>query len=254
MLLFAAFIFGNGGASAFRDDVDAILAAPRSGDLGELSFADDGSAVVRLYKNDLYLLADESGVLPGLRQQLRERFGDLGFGIRLNDGKMRVCISKRVLGLVPVSMQVEASVSWDGAAVVIHAESVLLGSRTALPESLWPDSVREDFRVDLAQTGRAQQIADGIMEVGRGVTFLHGQGAFTRKERNVVFVVVKLTQVSKIKLIAHAVDPHAFMIIMSANEVMGRGFSEPGIAFRRFINKDKVQLEHPEHLKWHDER
>lgn len=164
LLLFAAFIFGNGGASAFRDDVDAILAAPRSGDLGELSFADDGSAVVRLYKNDLYLLADESGVLPGLRQQLRERFGDLGFGIRLNDGKMRVCISKRVLGLVPVSMQVETSVSWDGAAVVIHAESVLLGSRTALPESLWPDSVREDFRVDLAQTGRAQQIADVYLD------------------------------------------------------------------------------------------
>ncbi len=106
----------------------------------------------------------------------------------------------------------------------------------------------------LIVSDRAQQIADGIMEVGRGVTFLHGQGAFTRKERNVVFVVVKLTQVSKIKLIAHAVDPHAFMIIMSANEVMGRGFSEPGIAFRRFINKDKVQLEHPEHLKWHDER
>ena len=164
LLLFAAFIFGNGGASAFRDDVDAILAAPRSGDLGELSFADDGSAVVRLYKNDLYLLADESGVLPGLRQQLRERFGDLGFGIRLNDGKMRVCISKRVLGLVPVSMQVETSVSWDGAAVVIHAESVLLGSRTALPESMWPDSVREDFRVDLAQTGRAQQIADVYLD------------------------------------------------------------------------------------------
>ena len=101
---------------------------------------------------------------------------------------------------------------------------------------------------------RAQQIADGIMEVGRGVTFLHGQGAFTRKERNVVFVVVKLTQVSKIKLIAHAVDPHAFMIIMSANEVMGRGFSEPGIAFRRFIHKDKNQLVHPEHLQWHDDR
>ena len=97
---------------------------------------------------------------------------------------------------------------------------------------------------------QAQQIADGIMEVGRGVTFLHGQGAFTRKERNVVFVVVKLTQVSKIKLIAHAVDPHAFMIIMSASEVMGRGFSEPGIAFKRFIHKPG----HPEHLQWHDNR
>ena len=57
LLLLAAFLIGNGGASAFRDDVDAILAAPRSEELGELSFADDGSAVVRLYKNDLYVLA-----------------------------------------------------------------------------------------------------------------------------------------------------------------------------------------------------
>ena len=99
LLLLAAFLIGNGGASAFRDDVDAILAAPRSEELGELSFADDGSAVVRLYKNDLYVLADESGVLPGLRRQMRERFGDLDFGIRLTGGKMRVCISQRVLGL-----------------------------------------------------------------------------------------------------------------------------------------------------------
>ena len=64
MLLLAAFLIGNGGASAFRDDVDAILAAPRSEELGELSFADDGSAVVRLYKNDLYVLADEAAFCP----------------------------------------------------------------------------------------------------------------------------------------------------------------------------------------------
>ena len=164
LLLLAAFIIGNGGASAFRDDVDAILAAPRSEELGELSFADDGSAVVRLYKNDLYILADEGGVLPGLRRQMRERFGDLDFGIRLTDGKMHVCISKRVLGLVPVSMQVVTSVSWDGTGVVVHAESVLLGSRTALPEPMWPDGVREDFRVDLAETGRTQEIADVYLD------------------------------------------------------------------------------------------
>lgn len=82
----------------------------------------------------------------------------------------------------------------------------------------------------LIVSDQAQAIAKSIMEFGRGVTFLHGQGAFTGKERNVVFVVVKLTQLSKIKLITHTVDPHAFMIVMSANEVMGRGFSEPGSA------------------------
>lgn len=75
---------------------------------------------------------------------------------------------------------------------------------------------------------KAEEIAEEIIvELGRGVTFLHGQGAFTHKERDVIFVAVKLTQVAKVKRLANEVDGNAFMIIMSANEVMGRGFSKP---------------------------
>ena len=94
----------------------------------------------------------------------------------------------------------------------------------------------------LIVSNRSEHIAEAIMEVGRGVTFLHGQGAFTRRERNVVFVVVTLTQVAKIKMIVNAIDSDAFMIIMSANEVMGRGFSSPGIrvgnVIKRYEGKD----------------
>ena len=89
----------------------------------------------------------------------------------------------------------------------------------------------------LIVSDRADVIAEGIMEVGRGVTFLHGQGAFTRRERNVVFVVVKLTQVAKIKFIVNAIDRNAFMIIISANEVMGRGFSLPGVPVEGVIHR-----------------
>ena len=71
----------------------------------------------------------------------------------------------------------------------------------------------------------ADEIADGILDnVHRGVTFLHGQGAYTAHERDVIFAVVSLTQVAKVKLIAYNADPKAFMIIMSANEVLGKGF------------------------------
>ena len=95
----------------------------------------------------------------------------------------------------------------------------------------------------LIVSDKAENIAEGIMEVGRGVTCLHGQGAFTRRERNVVFVVVTLTQVAKIKLIANAIDSNAFMIIMSANEVMGRGFSLPeapiGNVIKRYEHDEK---------------
>lgn len=66
-----------------------------------------------------------------------------------------------------------------------------------------------------------------LKEVGRGVTILHGQGAFTRQSKQVIFVVVSLTQIAKIKQLVHECDPQAFMIVQDAAEVMGRGFTLP---------------------------
>jgi len=66
-----------------------------------------------------------------------------------------------------------------------------------------------------------------IKEVGRGVTILHGEGAFTRHNKQIVFVVVNLTQIAKIKFVVEEQDPCAFMIVQDAAEVMGRGFTLP---------------------------
>lgn len=71
-------------------------------------------------------------------------------------------------------------------------------------------------------------IAEAIMyEIKRGVTFLHGQGAFSGNERNVIMVVVSLTEVAKLKMIVNVLDKNAFLIMMSASEIMGRGFTMP---------------------------
>lgn len=77
-------------------------------------------------------------------------------------------------------------------------------------------------------TDHPEHIAKGIMnEVGRGVTFIHGQGAFTREDKKVVFVVVSLTQMAKIKPLVDSLDPHALMIVQDAVEVLGHGFTLP---------------------------
>lgn len=82
---------------------------------------------------------------------------------------------------------------------------------------------------------KAGEIAAAIMEeVGRGVTFLHGQGGYTCTEKEVIFVVVTLTQIAKIKPIVNAVDSKAFMIVQEAVEVLGRGFTLPG---EKMINR-----------------
>lgn len=72
------------------------------------------------------------------------------------------------------------------------------------------------------------EIAAAILqEIGRGVTFLHGEGAFTNQERKVILVVVTLTQLAKVKNIIMEHDPKAFMFIQDTAEVSGRGFTLP---------------------------
>lgn len=69
-------------------------------------------------------------------------------------------------------------------------------------------------------------IAEGIIQiVGRGVTYLYGEGAYTHNKRKVLFVVAKLTQVAKIRQIVSTTDPGAFMIIQDAADVFGQGFT-----------------------------
>ena len=73
---------------------------------------------------------------------------------------------------------------------------------------------------------RHDDIAQAIThEIGRGVTFLFGEGAYTGQMRKVVFVVIKLTQIAKIKNIVYKYDPEAFMIVQEATDVMGKGFT-----------------------------
>lgn len=80
----------------------------------------------------------------------------------------------------------------------------------------------------LIVSDRAEDIAETIMfDMKRGVTYLHGEGGFSRKGKNIIMVIVSLTQLAKLKLIVHTIDREAFLIIMSASEVMGRGFSSP---------------------------
>ena len=75
-------------------------------------------------------------------------------------------------------------------------------------------------------SNKHHEIAEEIIKVvGRGVTYLHGEGAFTHQEREVLFVVAKLTQLAKIRAICKSIDPDAFMIIHDVNDVFGRGFT-----------------------------
>lgn len=74
---------------------------------------------------------------------------------------------------------------------------------------------------------RYQDIAQSIMRnLGRGCTVLHGEGAFTRQEREVLLTVVHNIQLKRLEELVYKLDPNAFLIIENTHLVLGKGFSQ----------------------------
>ena len=62
-------------------------------------------------------------------------------------------------------------------------------------------------------------------ELGRGATFLHGEGSYSRTDTKVVLTAVKRQQLSELKALVVRIDPNAFIIVQEAHQVLGDGFS-----------------------------
>lgn len=72
----------------------------------------------------------------------------------------------------------------------------------------------------------SQNIKQNIAEVAnRGVTEIPIYGGYTGQEKRMLMVTVRTIEVPTIEHIIQDIDPTAFIIIMPATQVMGRGFS-----------------------------
>ncbi len=74
-------------------------------------------------------------------------------------------------------------------------------------------------------------IATFIMEeLGRGVTYLNGEGAYSAREKKVIYAALSRTDVRELKAMANEIDPRAFISIFDMDEINSPDF---------FINKPK---------------
>ncbi len=79
-------------------------------------------------------------------------------------------------------------------------------------------------------TDKEQQVADTILKtLDRGVTYLEGEGAYTQHKKRVIYCIVTLNQLAKLKQIVREVDNDAFMAVSDTSEVLGHGFANRGI-------------------------
>ena len=69
-----------------------------------------------------------------------------------------------------------------------------------------------------------REITDAVMAMDRGATILHGEGAWSGDEKKVLMVAFKQKEIVPLKEKVNEIDPHAFLIVCDAHDVLGEGF------------------------------
>jgi len=81
-------------------------------------------------------------------------------------------------------------------------------------------------KVVLIITREYEKVSQIISDkLGRGATYLHGQGSYTGEDTKVVLTAIKRQQLAELKDIVTHIDPNAFIIVQEAHQVLGDGFA-----------------------------
>ncbi|WP_425465528.1 YitT family protein [Paenibacillus hemerocallicola] len=76
----------------------------------------------------------------------------------------------------------------------------------------------------------AKMLGDAILQrLGRGVTYLNGEGGFSGDDKQVIFAVITRLEQAKLKSIVEELDPGAFLAIGNIHDVKGGRFKKKDI-------------------------
>jgi uncharacterized membrane-anchored protein YitT (DUF2179 family) len=67
-----------------------------------------------------------------------------------------------------------------------------------------------------------------LIKLHRGATLLSGKGAYSHSPVEVIYSVINPFELAKLKDLVITIDPKAFLIVNEAQEVIGKGFDQPG--------------------------
>ncbi|MEB8125852.1 YitT family protein [Staphylococcus succinus] len=122
---------------------------------------------------------------------------------------------------------------FDLIVVIISLTVIPIASALVTVISLYIGTKVMDYVIEGLNTKKAMtiisskpdEIAKVIDEqVGRGLTILNGRGYFSKQEKDILYVVITKTQVTKAKRLIRKIDDDAFLVIHDVRDVYGNGF------------------------------
>ena len=191
-------------------------------------FVDLMAAFITFKPMDPMLAAIFGGILVGLSLGLIFLQGATTGGTDLAARLLKLRLSWLPMG--KLLMGVDLVVIAAAAVAFGNLSSALYGVVSLYISTVVMDMVlygMDSAKVAYIISQRPEDISKGIFrEMDRGVTILHGEGAWSGAEKQVLMVAFKQRQIVALKRTVKEIDPDAFLIVCEAHEVLGDGFRE----------------------------
>lgn len=117
-----------------------------------------------------------------------------------------------------------------GGAFEFGMQSVLYAVVAIFITSKVSDALMEGIKYSKAAfiiTDEVDKVSEAIMgRMNRGVTGISAKGMYSGDEKDMLYCVVSKKEIVDLKELVMTLDPHAFVIVTDAREVLGEGFLE----------------------------
>lgn len=120
------------------------------------------------------------------------------------------------------------AVNLAGAWIINDLNTALYSAMLLWVLSYTMDKVQTGFsqrRAVLIMSDRPDEVAEQVMKrLNRGVTFFHSHGGQSGKSAKVVYSVINMMELGKMKELLFEIDPQAFVVVYNTSEVIGKHF------------------------------
>lgn len=177
-------------------------------------------------KDDLFLVALFAGVFIGIGLGIIFRYGGTTGGVdiiaRLAHKYMGWSMGKTMFMFDALVILISWAVYLDHRSMMYTLVALFVGARAIDFVQEGAYAARGAFIISDSQDEIAVKIA---AEMDRGVTVFKGYGHYTKADREILYCVVGRNEVMRLKNIITSIDPHAFVSLIDAYDVMGEGFT-----------------------------
>ena len=188
-------------------------------------FIDLINAVYTFQPMDKLLGCIYGGVLVGvsLGWLLREEAttGGTELGARLLKLKFQQLPIGKLCLIIDMAVIITYSLAFRQLTPALYSAATLYISTTVLDKVVYGGKAAKMAYIISQQH---EQIAQRLLELDLGVTFLDGTGAYRRRPTEVIVCAFSRSYIIPVKKLVQQIDPDAFIIVCDTHEILGEGF------------------------------